>query len=131
MKRTKLIFALLAVLSMFACEAPSEKTTTSEKSLRHVVMFQLKDSLPADTVHAFEQAFVGLKTLIPTIQHFEWGVNNSPEKLNQGLTHCFVATFSSEKDRNDYLVNPHHVAFVENYVKPYIVKPCVLDYWAE
>ncbi|MDP9042781.1 MAG: Dabb family protein [Bacteroidota bacterium] len=61
---------------------------------------------------------------------WEWGVNNSPENLNQELTYCFLVTFTSEKDRNDYLVNPDHKAFTQ--LLPGIMKKVtVFDYWAQ
>jgi hypothetical protein len=63
------------------------------------------------------------------IKDFEWGKNTSPENLNQGLTHCFLVTFSSDKDRDTYLVHPDHKAFVE-VLKPHLDKVTVLDYWA-
>ncbi len=97
--------------------------------LRHVVMFKFKDDATAANVKSVEDAFLLLPGKINTIKDFEWGTNNSPEKLNEGLTHCFFVTFSSEKDRDDYLVDPAHKAFVE-VLKPFLDKVVVLDYWA-
>jgi Stress responsive A/B Barrel Domain len=102
-----------------------------ERALRHVVLFKFKDGISQDTIRAIEAAFKGLKNEIPTIKGFEWGLNNSPEKLDQGFTHCFVATFASEKDRDDYLPNPAHQAFVKKFAAPYVDKVCVVDFWAE
>jgi Stress responsive A/B Barrel Domain len=101
------------------------------KELRHVVLFKFKDGLSKDTVTAIEMAFKGLKSQIPSIQGFEWGLNNSPEKLDQGYTHCFVVTFHSEKDRDEYLPNPAHQAFVNKFAKLYVDKVCVFDFWAD
>ena len=67
---------------------------------------------------------------IKQIKKFEWGVNNSPEGLNQGLTHCFLVTFKSEKDREIYLPHPAHKAFVE-ILQPHLDKVTVIDYWAK
>lgn len=99
------------------------------KSLRHVVMFKFKDSSQASDIRRVEEAFAALTKKIALIKDFEWGTNNSPENLNQGLTHCFLVTFKSEKDRDDYLVHPEHQAFVE-ILKPHLDKVTVLDYWA-
>ena len=99
-------------------------------ALRHVVLFKFKDtSLPAD-IKKVEQAFAGLSQKIKLIKAFEWGTNVSPENLSQGLTHCFLVTFSSEKDRDDYLVHPDHKAFVEVLI-PHLDKVTVIDYWAK
>ena len=92
-------------------------------------MFKFKDSASAEQVKQVTDAFEGLAAKITTIKSFEWGVNNSPEGLNQGLTHCFLISFSSDKDRDEYLVHPDHVAFVE-ILKPHLEKATVLDYWS-
>ena len=78
------------------------------KALRHVVLFGFKSTATPDDVKKIEQAFVALKGKIKQIKDLEWGTNSSPEGLNQGLTHCFIATFASDKDRDDYLVHPAH-----------------------
>jgi len=107
----------------------SAQTTPGTKILRHVVMFKFKDSTTPKEVTQVVDAFAQLPKKITTIKDFEWGTNNSPEKLNDGLTHCFFVSFGNEKDRDDYLVNPAHKAFVE-ILRPHLDKVLVLDYWA-
>ena len=102
----------------------------SPKMLRHVVMFKFKDTSSAQEVKVIEDAFVALKGKISLIKDFEWGTNSSPENLNQGLTHCFFASFASEKDRDDYLIHPDHKAFVE-ILLPHLDKVTVIDYWVK
>jgi hypothetical protein len=106
------------------------QTAQQHKLLRHVVMFKFKQGTSDKDVATIVDAFKQLPKQIPTIKSFEWGVNNSPEKLNDSLTHCFFVTFGSEKDRDDYLVNPAHQAFVA-VLRPHLDKPLVLDYWAQ
>ena len=104
------------------------KQLTAEKELRHVVLFGWKSNANKDSIENAIKAFGELPKEIKTIKSYEWGVNNSPEKLNQGLTHCFVLTFLSEKDRDDYLVHPTHIAFTK--LLPNILdKVTVVDYW--
>lgn len=98
------------------------------KLLRHVVLFKFKDTAKPADIKKVEAAFAGLSRKISLIKQFEWGTNNSPENLNQGLTHCFFVTFTSEKDRDAYLVHPDHQAFVE-ILKPQLDKVTVIDYW--
>lgn len=98
--------------------------------LRHVVFFKFKEGTTEADIKTIVDGFKDLTKKIATIKAFEWGTNNSPEKLNEGLTHCFLVTFSSEKDRDNYLVDPAHKAFVE-ILKPHLDKPVVLDYWAQ
>ena len=98
------------------------------KELRHVVLFGWKANANKDSIEIAIKAFGELPKQIKTIKNYEWGENNSPEKLNQGLTHCFVLTFSSEKDRDDYLVHPTHIAFTK--LLPNILdRVTVVDYW--
>ncbi|MEN9685580.1 MAG: hypothetical protein RLZZ28_1366 [Bacteroidota bacterium] len=96
--------------------------------LRHVVMFQFTEKATAAEIRKVADAFRALPEKIKEIKGFEWGVNNSPEKLNQGMTHCFFLTFESEKDRDAYLVHPAHKAFGD-LLKPIFEKATVLDYW--
>jgi len=119
-----LTLALLATTALFA-----QNNMKKEKVLRHVVLFKFKDDASAADVQKVEDAFRQLKPKINLIKDFEFGKNNSPEKLDQGFTHCFFVTFASEKDRDDYLVHPDHKAFVE-VLKPYLDKALVVDYWA-
>ncbi|HUQ97240.1 MAG TPA: Dabb family protein [Chitinophagaceae bacterium] len=105
------------------------QTMGAGKQLRHVVLFKFKDSTAATEIKKVEDAFRALPGKIPEVKGFEWGTNNSPEGLNDGFTHCFFVTFSTEKDRAVYLPHPAHQAFV-SVLKPYLDKVLVLDYWA-
>lgn len=119
-----IILGLLACIGVTIVSAQK----TADKLLRHVVLFKFKESASAANVKSVEVAFMDLKGKINTIKDVEWGLNSSPEKLNEGLTHCFFVTFTSNKDRDDYLVHPAHLAFVE-VLKPHLDKVVVVDYW--
>ncbi len=109
--------------------AHSEQETPEMKMLRHVVMFQFKDSSSEADVQTVVDAFRELPSKVSQIADFEYGVNNSPEGLAGGLTHCFLVTFNSEADRAAYLPHAAHMAFVE-VLKPHMEKVTVIDYWA-
>jgi len=96
--------------------------------LRHVVLFKFKDSATAGDISTVEQAFSELPALIDEIKGYEWGINNSPEGLDKGFTHCFLMSFDSEADRSAYLPHPAHLAFVE-VLKPHLDDVLVMDYW--
>ena len=83
-----------------------------------------------EEVKAVEEAFAALPEKIDAIKAFEWGTNNSPEKNDDGFTHCFMVTFDSEDGRKEYLPNDDHLAFVD-VLKPSLDKVRVLDFWAE
>jgi Stress responsive A/B Barrel Domain len=110
--------------------AKAKKAAPTAKVLRHVVLFKFKETSSAEDVKTVEDAFRALPSKIKEVKSFEWGKNNSPEGINDGLTHCFFVTFASEKDRETYLLHPAHKAFVE-VLKPHLDKVVVVDYWAE
>ncbi len=112
------------VLTAFAADAAG-----GGARLRHVVAFKFKDTATKEDIAKVEKAFKGLKEKIPAIQGYEWGMNNSPEKLNKGCTHGFILTFKSEKDRDDYLVHPDHKKFGD-LVGPLLGDVFVIDFWA-
>lgn len=125
------LFIFIIILSAMISPTltQGQNLASSGKVLRHVVMFKFKDTSSSTDVKKVEDAFRALSGKLSLIKDFEWGMNNSPEKLNQGLTHCFLVTFSSEKDRDAYLIHPDHQAFVE-VLKPHLDKVTVIDYWA-
>ncbi len=111
-------------------ESEFTETTTSKEMLRHVVLFKFKDSATPEQVKEVEDAFMALPSKIKEIQSIEWGLNNSPENLNQGFTHCYFLTFDSEEDRAVYLPHPDHKAFGAT-LGPHLDKVLVIDYWAK
>ena len=123
-------FFILLFIMIASTASHAQNRQNEGQVLRHVVMFKFKDGASRADVKKVEDAFAGLAKKISLIKDFEWGTNNSPENLNQGLTHCFLVTFQSEKDRDAYLVHPDHKAFVE-VLKPHLDKATVLDYWAK
>jgi hypothetical protein len=131
---TILMFLFSMTLTMTAQTKPMKKASKmaapAPKVLRHVVLFKFKETSSAEDVKKVEDAFRALPSKIKEVKNFEWGKNNSPEGINDGLTHCFFVTFASEKDRETYLPHPDHKAFVE-VLKPHLDKVVVVDYWAE
>lgn len=126
----KRILLLSLILVATATIAIAQTPAVSGKTLRHVVLFKFKDGTAAADIKKVEDAFRALPSKIKEIKSLEWGTNNSPENLNQGFTHCFFVTFSSEKDRAVYLPHPDHAAFGK-ILGPYLDKVLVLDYWAQ
>jgi hypothetical protein len=120
------LLILTGLLSLTSLQAQQKKEI---KLLRHVVLFKFKDNASAADVKKVEDAFAQLPSKIKEIADFEWGLNNSPENINQGFTHCFFVSFKSENDRAVYLPHPAHKAFVD-VLKPHLDKVLVIDYWA-
>jgi hypothetical protein len=116
-----LVTALLAL-------ALTMSTAIAAPVLRHVVCFKFKPEATPEQIKKVETEFVALKSRIPQIAALEWGTDNSPEKLADGFTHCFIVTFKTEADRDAYLPHPEHKKFVE-ILKPILEKPFVIDFW--
>ena len=121
---------IIIIATCFIAAIVISATHKQTKMLRHVVLFKFKDDATPDQVKQVENAFRKLPSEIKEIKSLEWGTNNSPENLNQGLTHCFFLSFNSEEDRNAYLPHPAHKAFAA-ILKPYLDKVVVVDYWVK
>ena len=80
-------------------------------TLRHIVVFKYKPGATEEQIKQVTDAFVALKTKIPGIVSIEHGVNNSPEKRNQGFTHVYQVTFTNAAARDAYLPHPAHKEF--------------------
>ena len=129
MKPLMLIGAMLFALTF---PAMSDTTASSKNHghLRHVVAFKFKDTASPAEVKKVETAFRALKSKIPQIGTLEAGTNNSPENLNKGCTHGWILTFTSEKDRDAYLVHPDHQE-LGKLVRPLVADVFVIDFWAK
>lgn len=112
-------------MSVFA-----KKKEKNKALLRHVVLFSFKSTSSAEEVKSVEEAFYNLYGKVLQIKDFEWGTNMSPEQLNQGLTHCFILTYHSLQDLNDYQNHLAHQEF-QKVLSPHMDKVLVIDYWVE
>jgi hypothetical protein len=127
----KMLCILLGILFSIGLTAMAADSAAAKKGkLRHVVAFKFKDTASKEDIKKVEDAFRALKTKIPAIVGYEWGINNSPEQHNRGCTHGFILTFNSEKDRDGYLVHPDHKEFGK-LVGPLLAEVFVIDFWAQ
>jgi len=108
--------------------ATIKETQVVNKVLRHVVLFKFKEDTSTEKIKKVETEFKALQEKIPQILSYEWGLNNSPEGLDKGFTHCFFLTFASEKDREIYLPHQDHQAFVK-LLDGILDDVLVFDYW--
>lgn len=111
-------------------ETKAKITMANDSVLRHVVLFKFKDGTSSENIKKVEAAFSALPSKIPQIKDYEWGLNNSPEGLEKGFTHCFFLTFNSEEDRAIYLPHPDHKAFGD-VLGPHLDDVLVVDYWTK
>ena len=118
---------LLLALGLFVLTSQAQNRVGE---LKHIVLFTFKATSSAKEVEHVAKTFAALYGKVPQVKKMEWGINMSPEHLDQGFTHCFTLTFSSEKDLADYQQNADHKAF-QAVLKPHMDKVFVVDYFVE
>ncbi|KAI6082216.1 dabb-domain-containing protein [Hypoxylon rubiginosum] len=104
-------------------------------TIYHIVLFKFKDLVPAEEGKAACNRLLDLctKCIHPTTQKnyvkfIGGGKDNSPEGLQNGLSHAFIAQFENEDDRKYYLEeDPAHKEFVAS-IKDIIEKIQVVDF---
>ena len=111
--RTTLFTCAIAFASIACSTTPARPVTATlpATAVRHVVVFRFKPGASPEKIQQITEAFAALKQQIPGILAFEHGVNNSPEKLDQGFTHVYQLTFTNAAARDAYLPHPAHKAF--------------------
>ncbi len=132
MKTVVLICAGIALLifSVILVNSSRAENKTSGSVLRHVVLFTFTPEATQEQIDNIVKEFQKLPSRIKEIKDFEWGTDNSPEKLSKGHTHCFLVTFATEADRDAYLPHPEHQKFVAQ-LKPLLKDVTVVDYWSK
>ncbi|KAK3342162.1 hypothetical protein B0T25DRAFT_360041 [Lasiosphaeria hispida] len=100
----------------------------------HTVLYQFKSYLPAAEVEDACARFLRLKETCVShnggnyIRSMRGGRDNSPEGLQHGMTHGFVAEFASVEDRNYYVTtDPAHRAFVKS-IEDLVEKSIVVSF---
>lgn len=135
-----LTYLLLSILVLQGCTPTAtdknsevmevKKVEVEKPMLRHVVLFKFKDGTSPADIEKVEIAFNELPNHIIEIKGLEWGINNSPEGLDQGFTHCFFLSFDDEAGRATYLPHPKHKEF-GGILTPFLDKVLVVDYWVK
>jgi len=122
--RISLIITVLAAAGILTAWTMKESS-----QVKHVVVFKYKSKATAAEIAQVTQAFKDLKGKIPGIVSFEYGENNSPEKLNKGFTHVYLLTFENAAARDAYLPHAEHKKFGELLRKLDVLEePFVVDF---
>lgn len=95
--------------------------------IRHLLLIRFKDSADATEIEKLRALFEAMPAKVAGFESVEWGVNDSPEQLNQGYTHAVVMTFADEAGRQRYLPHPEHEA-LKSVFKPLLDDIIVVDY---
>lgn len=109
------------------CLRPWVHSVTTGNCIRHIVLFKFQETATAADINYIADEFARLKEKIEFMQEFEAGIDISPENLNQGYTHAFVATFPDAAARDAYLVHQAHKDFV-SILSPHLDSALVIDF---
>ncbi|CAG7554976.1 unnamed protein product, partial [Fusarium equiseti] len=95
-------------------------------TVTHTVLFQFKSDVDSSQVREACLANPFINT--PYIVSLVGGKDNSPEGMQNGLTHGFVVIFNSTEDRDYYVkTDPAHQDFISK-VGSLLEKVTVLDF---
>ena len=75
---------------------------------RHVILLRLHPGAHDEQILVLTTVLRELATTIEGIVAFEYGMNNSHEGKNRGMTHVVMFTFASAEARDTYLLHPDH-----------------------
>jgi quinol monooxygenase YgiN len=100
----------------------------TDRLLRHVVLFEFKETATAEQIEETEERFREMAEGMKEVYSFEWGTDVSDGQRTQGFTHCFILTFTSKANLDRYQADPAHDE-LRAATQPYIKKMLVIDYW--
>jgi hypothetical protein len=106
------------------------ESAQKDRQLKHALFLKFKDGATDEEVKEVTDAIAKLPSQCETIKAFEWGTNNSPEKHDQGFTHCFMFTFDDEEGLETYAAVPAHRAVVGKIMGA-AEKARVMDFWTK
>ncbi|KAJ5458070.1 hypothetical protein N7475_009458 [Penicillium sp. IBT 31633x] len=104
-------------------------------SITHIVLFQFKSDVAAQAIHDACGRMLALKdncihpsSQKPYITSASGGKDNSPEGIQNGITHAFVVEFASAEDRDYYVQSdPVHREFIKS-LDGLVEKAQVIDF---
>ena len=95
--------------------------------VKHVALIKFKDGTTQEQIDKVLESILDLTETIPDIEDYVAGANNSPEGLNDGLTHAFVMTFTDSTSRDAYLKHPEHER-LKGEVLPLVERVVIFDF---
>ena len=86
---------------------------TAAGAVRHILLARLREGAGADLFQAVAAGAREMAGQVEGVVGFEYGMNNSSEGLNRGLTHVITLTFANAQARDAYLEHPAHRRFAD------------------
>ncbi|KAL5362636.1 hypothetical protein BJX96DRAFT_154282 [Aspergillus floccosus] len=126
---------LCSIVWVFHSASSSLPNTLPAMSVTHIVLFQFKADATPEVVKDVCSRMLALKdecihptSQKPYIKFSSGGADNSPEGIQNGITHAFVVEFASAADRDYYVKeDPTHQEFVRS-LGGVIEKAQVIDF---
>ncbi len=101
-----------------------------DHELKHALFVKFKADATKDQITSVVQAIEQMAAKCDAVKAFEWGTNNSPEKFDDGFTHCFMFTFDDMDGLKNYADMPERSDVVAK-VQEIAEKARVFDYWTD
>lgn len=95
--------------------------------IRHILLIKFKDTADSLDIANLRLLFESMPQKVEGVLSVEWGVNDSPENMNQGYTHSVLMTFANQAGRQNYLPHPEHEA-LKLVFGPLLENIVVFDY---
>ena len=95
--------------------------------LQHIALFKFKPETSSVKIDEIFAQLLDITEIIPGVENFVCGPNNSPEGLSQGYSHAMIMTFTDAAARDAYLPHPEHEKFKAAAI-PHIESVVVLDF---
>jgi hypothetical protein len=103
---------------------------SADRRVKHALFLKFKEGASPQEVKSIEDAISRLAAQCDSVKAFEWGKNNSPEKHDEGFTHCFMFTFDNVDGLKKYATMPAHQAVVAK-IMTVAEQGRVLDFWTK
>ena len=85
--------------------------------IRHILLVKFKSTVTPSNIETVRELFESMPVKIEGVDAVEWGLNDSPEGLDQGFTHSVLMTFTNDQARQHYLPHPEHEALKAVFVQ--------------
>lgn len=95
--------------------------------IRHILLIKFNSQASSKKIEELRALFEAMPRSVQGVVSVEWGVNDSPEGMNQGYTHSVLMTFADEAARQHYLPHPEHEALKAAFI-PLLDDIIVFDY---
>lgn len=95
--------------------------------VKHIVLLKFKEGTTEEQIDQFFDEILDISETISGVEDYVSGTNCSLEKLNQGLTHGFVMTFTDAAVRDAFIATEEHSRY-KKLAEPLVESTTVFDF---